>query len=181
MSTRAPRPQAALSAKGMRFALCATRWNLEIVEQLLAGARAALEERGAAEIRVLRCAGVFELGPLAARVARAGEVDGIVALGCLIRGATDHYALLAAEVTRALGSLAMEAATSPRALAIAFGVLTCEDMVQALERADPRRMDKGGEAALACLEQIHALHSAADGGHDKNIVSPPISGRRGGR
>ena len=95
MSTHAPRPPAALSAKGMRFALCATRWNPEVVEQLLAGARAALEERGAEEIRVLRCAGVFELAPLAARVARAGEVDGIVALGCLVRGGTDHYALLA--------------------------------------------------------------------------------------
>ncbi len=75
----------------------------------------------------------------------------------------------------------MEAATSPRGLAISFGVLTCEDMVQAMERADPRRMDKGGEAALACLEQIHALRSAADWGHDKNMVSPPVSGRRGDR
>jgi len=172
MSTQAPRPQAALSAKGMRFALCATRWNLEIVEHLLLGARAALEERGAEEIRVLRCAGVFELGPLAARVARAGEVDGIVALGCLIRGATDHYSVLAAEVSRALGMLAMEAATSPRGLAISFGVLTCENMEQAQERADPRRMDKGGEAALACLEQVHALRGAE---------SPGPSGRGGGR
>jgi len=172
MSTHAPRPEAALSAKGMRFALCATRWNPEVVEQLLAGARAALEERGPEEIRVLRCAGVFELGPLAARVARAGEVDGIVALGCLVRGATDHYTVLASEVTRALGTLAMEAATSPRALAVAFGVLTCESMVQALERADPRGMDKGGEAALACLEQVHALRGAE---------SPLPAGRRGGR
>jgi len=164
MSTQAPRPTAALSAKGLRFALCATRWNLEIVEQLLAGARAALEQRGAEEVRVLRCAGVFELGPLAARVARSGEVDGIVALGCLIRGATDHYTVLAAEVTRALGTLAMEAGTSPRALAVAFGVLTCETEEQARERADPRRMDKGGEAALACLEQIHSLREAEPAG-----------------
>jgi 6,7-dimethyl-8-ribityllumazine synthase len=160
MSTHAPRPEAPHSAEGMRFALCATRWNVEIVEQLLAGARRALEERGAEEIRVLRCAGVFELGPLAARVARAGEVDGIVALGCLIRGDTDHYSVLASEVTRALGVLAMEAATSPRALAVAFGVLTCETAVQALERADPARLDKGREAALACLEQVHALRKA---------------------
>ena len=164
MSTQAPRPTAALSAKKLRFALCATRWNPEIVEQLLTGARAALEQRGAEEVRVLRCAGVFELGPLAARVARAGEVDGIVALGCLIRGATDHYTVLAAEVTRALGALAMEAGTSPRALAVAFGVLTCETEEQARERADPRRMDKGGEAALACLEQIHSLREAESAG-----------------
>jgi len=172
MSTHAPRPEAAKSAKGMRFALCATRWNVEIVEQLLAGARKALEERGAEEVRVLRCAGVFELGPLAARVARAGEVDGIVALGCLIRGETDHYTVLASEVTRALGALAMEAATSPRALAVAFGVLTCETAVQALERADPARLDKGGEAALACLEQVHALRGAEPSGP---------AARRGGR
>ena len=92
MSTHAPRPEAALSAKGMRFALCATRWNVEIVEQLLA--------------------------------------------------------------------LAMEAATSPRALAVAFGVLTCETAAQALERADPGQLDKGGEAALACLDQVHALRRA---------------------
>jgi len=171
MSTQAPRPQADLSARGLRFALCATRWNLEVVEQLLAGARAALEGRGADQIRVFRCAGVFELGPLAARVARAGEVDGIVALGCLIRGATDHYEVLAREVTRALGSLAMEAATAPRALAVAFGVLTCNTTVEAVERADPRQLDKGGEAALACLEQIHTLRSA------ESPLPPPRGGR----
>jgi 6,7-dimethyl-8-ribityllumazine synthase len=169
MSTQAPTPPPALSAKRLRFALCATRWNLEIVDQLLAGARAALEQRGAQEVRVHRCAGVFELGPLAARVARAGEVDGIVALGCLVRGATDHYTVLASEVTRALGALALEAATGPRALAVSFGVLTCETVEQAQERADPRRMDKGGEAALACLEQVQALRAAE-----------PSAARRGG-
>src|SRR5207302_9625154 len=142
MSTHSPTPEPTLSAKGLRFALCAARWNGEFVEQLLAGARTALQERGAEEVRVHRCSGAFELGPLAARVARAGEVDGIVALGCLIRGDTDHYSVLASEVTRALGALAMEAATSPRALAVAFGVLTCETAMQALERADPTRLDK---------------------------------------
>jgi 6,7-dimethyl-8-ribityllumazine synthase len=162
MSTQAPTPDPSLKADGLRFALCATRWNHELVEQLLAGARAALEKRGAREVRVYRCAGAFELAPLAARVARAGEVDGIIALACLIRGGTDHYALLASEVTRALGTLAMEAATSPRALAVTFGVLACDTPEQAQERADPRRLDKGGEAALACLEQVHALRAVQD-------------------
>ena len=159
MAISAPTFDPALSADGLRFALCATRWNLEIVEQLLSGARAALEKRGAREVQVHRCAGAFELVPLAARVARAGQVDGIVALACLIRGGTDHYALLASEVTRALGALALEAATSPRALAIGFGVLACDKLEQAQERADPRRLDKGGEAALSCLAQVHALHA----------------------
>jgi len=90
--------------------------------------------------------GAFELGPLAARVARKGGIDGIVALGCLIRGGTEHYRVLCDEVGRALGALAMEGGTNPRPLAVAFGVLTCETLQQAQERADPRGADKGGEA-----------------------------------
>src|SRR5689334_21158571 len=95
-----------VNARGLRFALVASRWNAEIVEQLVQGAQRALEERGAAEVLLYRCAGAFELAPLAARVARKWQGDGIVALGCLIRGGTDHYRLLADEVTRALGALA---------------------------------------------------------------------------
>jgi 6,7-dimethyl-8-ribityllumazine synthase len=159
MSTSAPTFDPALKAEGIRFAVCAARWNLEIVEQLLAGARSALEKRGAREVHVYRCPGAFELAPLAARVARSGEVDGIIALACLIRGGTDHYTLLASETTRALGMLAMEGGTNPRALAVSFGVLACDTLEQAQERADPRRLDKGGEAALSCLAQVHALRA----------------------
>ncbi len=151
------------SAEGMRFAVVATRWNAGIVEQLLQGAQNALAARRADNVRVYRCAGVFELGPLAARVARASGVDGVIALGCLIRGGTDHYRVLSDEVTRALGALAMERATGPTPVAVSFGVLTCDTEEQAEERADPRRSDKGGEAALACIEQVHALREAGGG------------------
>jgi 6,7-dimethyl-8-ribityllumazine synthase len=144
----------------MKFAIVATRWNAAIVEQLLQGAQKALAGRKADNVRVYRCAGAFELGPLAARVARKGGVDGIVALGCLVRGGTDHYRVLCDEVTRSLGLLALEGATNPRPLAVSFGVLTCETEQQAQERADPRGADKGGEAALACVEQVHALRAA---------------------
>ena len=160
MSRASPQPDEQKGATGMRFAVCASRWNPEIIEQLLAGAVAALRARGAAVDPVRRCAGVFELAPLCARVARKGGVDGIVALGCLIRGDTDHYALLASEVTRSLGMLAMEGATSPRPLAVAFGVLACDTPEQARERADPARLNKGAEAAFACIDQVHALRSA---------------------
>ena len=142
-----------LDANGLRFAIVASRWNEKIVEQLIAGAQKVLQERGAANVRVYRCAGAFELAPLAARVARKGGVDGILALSCLIRGGTDHFRLLADEATRALGMLALEGATNPRPLAVSFGVLACENLGQAQERAD----DKGGEAALACIEQARAL------------------------
>jgi len=151
-----------LDARGMRFALVATRWNTEIVESMLMGAQKALADRGAENVRVYRCAGAFELAPLAARVARKGGIDGIVALGCLIRGGTDHYQLLSQEVTRSLGLLALEGGTSPRPLAIGFGVLACDTLKQAQERADPGGADKGGEAALACIEQIQALREVGD-------------------
>ena len=159
--SRGTPPERELSAQGMRVALVATRWNGELVEQLLEGAQKALTERKAAGVEVYRCSGVFELAPLAARVARKGGIDGIVALGCLIRGGTDHYRVLCDEVTRALGALALECGTNPRPVALAFGVLTGETLEQAQERADPRRADKGGEAALACLDQIHALRAVA--------------------
>src|SRR5438477_8602327 len=110
---------AELDARGMRFAVVAARWNAEIVEQLLQGAQAALAARHAENVRVYRCSGAFELAPLCARVARKGSIDGIVALGCLIRGGTDHYRLLADEVTRGLGALALEGGTNPRPLAVA--------------------------------------------------------------
>jgi 6,7-dimethyl-8-ribityllumazine synthase len=161
VSSASPQADERAGAAGMRFAICATRWNPDIVEQLLSGAMKALRAKGAAVDPVRRCAGVFELAPLCARVARRGGIDGIVALGCLIRGDTDHYALLAAEVTRALGTLAMEGATSPRPIAVAFGVLACDTHEQARERADPARLDKGAEAALACIEQVHVLRSAS--------------------
>jgi 6,7-dimethyl-8-ribityllumazine synthase len=162
MSTGMP-PDRELSAQGMRLAIVATRWNAEIMEQLLQGAQGALAARNAGSVEVYRCPGVFELAPLAARVARKGGIDGIVALGCLIRGGTDHYRVLCDDVTRALGALAMEGGTNPRPLAVAFGVLTCETLQQAQERADTRGGDKGGEAALACIEQVHALRGVGDG------------------
>src|SRR5882672_9769423 len=155
-------PDRELSAQGMRFAIVATRWNPEIVDQLLQGAQLALSQRKADGVEVHRCPGAFELGPLAARVARKGGIDGIVALGCLIRGGTVHYRLLADEVTRSLGLLALEGATNPRPLAVVFGVLACETLAQAKERADPRGADKGGEAALSCIEQIQALRAVGD-------------------
>ncbi len=159
MSTGLP-SEVELDARGMRFAIVAPRWNTAIVEDLLVGAQKALSERGAGNVRVYRCAGAFELAPLCARVMRKGGIDGIVALGCLIRGGTDHYQLLSGEATRALGMLALEGGTNPRPVAVSFGVLTCDTLAQAQERSDPQGADKGGEAAQACIEQVRALRQA---------------------
>src|SRR2546428_13316606 len=105
MSTQTPSDRE-LSAKGMRFAIVAARWNVEIVDQLLQGAQKALAARDAAEVCVYRCPGAFDLAPLAARVARQGGIDGNVALGFLVRGGTDHFRLPCVQGTRKLGALA---------------------------------------------------------------------------
>jgi 6,7-dimethyl-8-ribityllumazine synthase len=148
-----------LVAAGHRYALCVSRFNSFITEKLLEGAVDALTRHGAdpAELKIYRCPGTFELGPLAVRVAHAGKLDGLIALGCLIKGATDHYDLLAGEVTKALGQLALECAGAPGGVAVAFGVLTCDSIEQAIERAGSKAGNKGAEAALACIEQVNTF------------------------
>lgn len=150
-----------LVAQGHRYALCVSRFNGFITERLLEGATDALVRHGAdpADLRIYRCAGTWELGPLAARVARAGKLDGLIGLGCLIRGATDHYDLIAGEVTRALGQVAMDGAVAPAPLAVTFGVLTTETIEQAIERAGTKAGNKGAEAALACIEQVNLFRA----------------------
>jgi 6,7-dimethyl-8-ribityllumazine synthase len=148
-----------LLASGHRYALCVSRFNNFITDKLLEGATDALLRHGAdpADLRVYRCPGTFELGPLAVRVARAGKIDGLIALGCLIRGGTDHYELLAGEVTKGLSHLALECAGGPGGVAVAFGVLTCDSLEQAIERAGTKAGNKGAEAALACVEQVNTF------------------------
>jgi 6,7-dimethyl-8-ribityllumazine synthase len=150
-----------LVAQGHRYAICVSRFNGFITERLLEGALDTLLRHGAdaADLRIYRCPGTWELGPLAARVARAGKLDGLIALGCLIRGATDNYELIAGEVTKALGHVSLEGANAAAPLAVAFGVLTTESVEQAIERAGTKAGNKGAEAALACVEQVNLLRA----------------------
>ena len=159
MSLGAPKAEK-IDGKGLRIAICRTRWNGEIVERLASEAIDELSSAKAALASTQACEGAFELAPLVARVARKGDVDGIIAIGCLIRGETDHYALLAGETTRALGQLALELATNPRPVAITFGVLACESEAQARERAF--RQEKGREFARTCIAQAQALRRVGD-------------------
>ncbi|MCA1828776.1 MAG: 6,7-dimethyl-8-ribityllumazine synthase [Myxococcales bacterium] len=156
MSQGAPKDEK-LDAKGLRFAVVATRWNAEIVEKLLSATLGELKACSGAVGDPYRCDGVFELAPLAARIARKGGIDGIVALGCVIKGETDHYTLLANETTRALGQLALELGTNPRPVALTFGVLAVDDEDQAR-----RRSEKGREFARACVSQALALRAVGD-------------------
>jgi 6,7-dimethyl-8-ribityllumazine synthase len=144
----------ALSARGLRCALVAARYNDDIVGQLLAGATAAWREYGGedAALRVERVPGAFEL-PLAAQgFALKGDVHMVVALGCVIRGDTAHFDYVAGECAR--GLMRVMLATG---VPVSFGVLTVETVAQAEERAAPGRLNKGGEAIATAVAMAQLL------------------------
>jgi 6,7-dimethyl-8-ribityllumazine synthase len=145
-----------LSAAGMRFAIVVARWNAVITERLLEGALDALLRSGAARrhIEIVRVPGAWEI-PAAARTiaervaAKSGPVDAIVTLGCLLRGETAHYEAIYNEVARGIGQSQQETG-----IPHAFGVLTCETLEQALNRAGVKAGNKGFEAAVAAIEMV---------------------------
>lgn len=131
-----------------RLLLAAAPFYRVIADHLIAGATAAVEAAGA-RCETVEVPGALELAPAIRAAAGGGRFDGFVALGCVIRGQTTHYELVCEESARGLTWLGLE-----RGLAIGNGVLTVENEAQAIERADPAQMDKGGGAALACLHLI---------------------------
>ncbi len=136
------------------------RFYAGIADAMAAGALAALEKAGATVER-LAVPGAFEL-PAALRMAvDSGRYHGYVALGCVIRGETSHYDIVCNEASRGLNEIACR-----EGIALGFGLLTCDTEEQAWERAEPKRQDKGGDAARACLAMI-ALKRKLAGAHLK--------------
>ncbi len=137
-----------LSAAGKKFGIVVSRFNAFITERLLNGALDALHRTGAdpKDITVVRVPGAFEV-PLAARKLAQGGADAVICLGCIIRGDTTHYEHIAEEVTRGIGQSAQETGVPH-----AYGVLTCENLEQAIDRAGLKQGNKGFEAALSAVE-----------------------------
>jgi len=138
-----------LSAVGKRFAIVVSRFNAFITERLLLSAIDGLMRSGAQrkDIALVRVPGAFEI-PLAARkLAETGKYDAVICLGCLLRGDTAHYDVIVNEVTRGIGQSAQETGVPH-----AFGVLTCDRLEQAIDRAGLKMGNKGFEAALAAVE-----------------------------
>jgi len=140
-----------LSAEGMKFTIVVARWNAVITERLLDGALDALLRSGAsrANIEIVRVPGAWEVPAAARTIANLGAVDAIVTLGCLLRGETAHYEAIYNEVARGIGQSQQETG-----IPHSFGVLTCETLDQALNRAGIKAGNKGFEAALAAIEMI---------------------------
>jgi 6,7-dimethyl-8-ribityllumazine synthase len=142
--------EGALRANGRRFAICAARFNDEIVARLTSGARQALREAGAsdADVELFRCPGAMELAGLARRVADGGRFAGVVCLGAVIRGGTPHFDLVAGEAARGIGALAAEGRVP-----VAFGVLACDTLEQALARSGAdKENNRGYDAAMVAVE-----------------------------
>ncbi len=142
-----------LDGKGMKFAIVAGRFNEYIVDSLVKGALNALSQHAVAvdAIVVVQVPGCFEL-PLAVRqVARAHpDLDAVIALGAVIRGATTHYDFVAGECASGIARVSLELD-----LPVAFGVLTTENIEQAIERAGTKAGNKGADAALTALEMAN--------------------------
>jgi 6,7-dimethyl-8-ribityllumazine synthase len=140
-----------LSASGMKFAIVVARWNAVITDRLLDGALDALLRSGAKrdDIGIVRVPGAWEIPAAARTVAEQKKVDAIVTLGCLLRGETAHYEAIYNEVSRGIGQSQQETG-----IPHSFGVLTCETLEQALNRAGIKAGNKGFEAAAAAIEMV---------------------------
>ena len=144
-----PALEGELDASGKRFAIVVARFNAFITERLLLSACDGLLRTGAAksDIAVVRVPGAFEIPSAARTLALTGKYDAIICIGCLLRGDTAHYDVIVNEVTRGIGQSAQETGVPH-----AFGVLTCENLEQAIDRAGLKMGNKGFEAALAAVE-----------------------------
>lgn len=142
-----------LHAPGARVAIVASSWHTVVMDGLIAGARQALAEASVSDITLVRAPGSFELPILAKGCAESG-FDVVIALGVIIRGGTPHFEYVSSAATDGLTRVALDTGVP-----IGFGLLTCDDEAQALDRAGLRdsREDKGREAAEAALATWQAL------------------------
>lgn len=141
-------------AQGRRYGLVVSRWNSFFVEKMLAGALDTLVRHGANEdnLLVVRVPGAWEIPIATQKLLKSGRVDGICALGCLIKGSTPHFDYISGEVTKSLGKLALDCG-----LPVTYGVITVNSIEQAVERSGCKAGNKGAEAAASLIEMVELL------------------------
>jgi len=170
-----PAVEGSLSAAGKRFAIVVSRFNSFITERLFQSAYDGLLRSGAKkkDIALIRVPGAFEIPMAARQLAETGKYDAIVCIGCLLRGDTAHYDVIVNEVTRGIGQSAQETGVPH-----AFGVLTCETLEQAIDRAGLKMGNKGFEAALAAVEMVN-LRTAISRQPKSAVSHQPSAIRKG--
>jgi len=141
-----------LSAEGFRFAIIVSRFNDFISSRLVEGAMDALNRHGASEeqISVVKVPGAFEIPLVAKKLAGSDRFDALICLGAVIRGGTPHFDYVAAEVSKGIASVSLESK-----IPVTFGVLTTDNLEQAIERAGSKSGNKGYEAAVAAIELVN--------------------------
>lgn len=150
--------EGSLDASGLAFAIVVSRFNSFITERLLEGAVDALVRSGARaeDITVVRCPGAFEIPSVVGQVLGARSYDAVITLGCLIKGDTIHFDLIAAETARGVSQMA-----AAFEVPVTFGVLTTDTLEQAINRAGAKAGNKGAEAAMAAVEQVRLYRAIA--------------------
>jgi 6,7-dimethyl-8-ribityllumazine synthase len=145
-----------LLAEGLRFGLVASRFNEMIVRRLVGGAMDALQRHGAAGdmIDLAWVPGAFELPIAAQHMARSGRYDAIICLGAVIRGATPHFEYVAAEASKGIAKVGLDAG-----MPVIYGVLTADTIEQAIERAGTKAGNRGVDAAVAAIEMANLLRT----------------------
>jgi 6,7-dimethyl-8-ribityllumazine synthase len=141
-------------ATGLRFGIVVAKFNKFVTSKLLSSCLEALTKHGVKEedIEVARVPGAFEIPLVAKRLAQSARFDAVICLGAVIRGDTPHFDYISAEASRGIGQAALDADVP-----IIFGVLTTDTVAQAMERADPTKFNRGGEAAKSAIEMASLL------------------------
>jgi 6,7-dimethyl-8-ribityllumazine synthase len=147
-----------LNAKGFRFAIIVSRFNSFISDRLLEGAIDALTRHGAEskQIDIYKVPGSFEIPLLAKLLAKKKDIDGIICLGVVIKGATAHFHYVASEVAKGIAQVSLEYEKP-----IAFGIITSENIEQAIERAGTKSGNKGYDAAITIIEMANMIKENA--------------------
>jgi len=143
-----------LDAKGLKFGIVIARFNEFISGKLLSGCLDGLKRHGTEEknIEVIWSPGSFEIPLLAKKMAKSGKYDAVVCLGAVIRGATPHFDYVAAEVSKGVANVGLESE-----IPVIFGVLTTDNIEQAIERSGTKGGNKGFDAALAAIEMVNLM------------------------
>lgn len=141
-----------LDASGQKFGLVVSRFNSFICDRLVEGAIDALLRHGASreDLQIVRVPGAFEIPMTAKKMAATGRYDALICLGAVIRGATPHFDYVSAEVSKGVASVSLDAG-----IPVAFGVLTTDNIEQAIERAGSKAGNKGSEAAVTAIEMVN--------------------------
>jgi 6,7-dimethyl-8-ribityllumazine synthase len=143
-----------LDGSSYRFAVVASRFNSEIVDGLLGGARSALTDAGVDwdRVAVFQVPGAFEIPLVVKKVAESGKYDAVVAIGCLIRGETPHFEYISNQASLGIGQVALETG-----IPVTFGIITVNNDEQAIARSSAGEGNKGYEAAMAAVEMVKLL------------------------